>query len=116
MVDALFFDQALTNVYQNALGHSKSDARIRIRATRLAAEPEVELVVEDSGPGMPPAALEHVFDKFYRSRGVEDGSRHGLGIGLTVARGLTEAMGASVSAGSAEMGGLAVTFRLAGTP
>ena len=116
MVDALFFDQALTNVYQNALGHSKSDAHIRIRAARLASEPEVEMVVEDSGPGMPTAALEHVFDKFYRSRGVEDGSRHGLGIGLTVARGLTEAMGASISAGSAELGGLAVTFRLAGTP
>ena len=43
-------------------------------------------MVEDSGPGMTAATLEHVFDKFYRGRGVEGGSRHGLGIGLTVAR------------------------------
>ena len=43
-----------------------------------------------TGPG-----IEQVFDKFYRGQGVEGGSRHGLGIGLTVARGLTEAMGAS---------------------
>jgi len=115
MVDALFFDQALTNVYENALDHSSPDARIVIRAARLTAEPDVELVVEDSGPGMSGATLEHVFDKFYRGRGVEDGSRHGLGIGLTVARGLTEAMGASITAGTGELGGLAVTFRLAGT-
>ena len=60
------------------------------------------------------AMLEHVFDKFYRGRGVEGGSRHGLGIGLTVARGLTEAMGASISAVNGELGGLAITFRLAG--
>jgi two-component system sensor histidine kinase KdpD len=122
VVDALFFDQALTNVYENALGHSSPDARIVIRAARLpthpnrepGGEPGVELVVEDSGPGMTDASLEHVFDKFYRGRGVEGGSRHGLGIGLTVARGLTEAMGATISAGAGELGGLAVTFRLAG--
>lgn len=114
MVDALFFDQALTNVYENALGHSSPGARIVIRAARRPTEPKVELVVEDSGPGMTGATLEHVFDKFYRGRGVETGSRHGLGIGLTVARGLTEAMGATISAGAGELGGLAVTFRLAG--
>jgi two-component system, OmpR family, sensor histidine kinase KdpD len=115
LVDALFFDQALTNVYENALDHSDPQARIVIRAARLPAEPEVELVVEDSGPGMTGATLEHVFDKFYRGRGVEDGSRHGLGIGLTVARGLTEAMGASITAGAGELGGLAITFRLTGS-
>ena len=80
------------------------------------AEPRVELVVEDSGPGMSGAVLEHVFDKFYRGQGVEGGSRLGLGIGLTVARGLTEAMGARSSAGAGELGGLAITFRLPGTP
>jgi two-component system sensor histidine kinase KdpD len=130
LVDALFFDQALTNVYDNALAHSIPDAIIRIRATRLRpgaddgsgetdrgpddGPSEVELVVEDSGPGMPAAALESAFDKFYRGRGVEVGSRHGLGIGLTVARGLTEAMGARIGASAGEMGGLAITFHLAG--
>jgi two-component system, OmpR family, sensor histidine kinase KdpD len=124
VVDALFFDQALTNVYDNALAHSNPDASIRIRATRIPPQPgtaaadedapQVELVVEDSGPGMPAAALEHVFDKFYRARGVEGGSRHGLGIGLTVARGLTEAMGAEIRATAGELGGLAVRFRLNG--
>lgn len=130
LVDALFFDQALTNVYDNALAHSIPDAIIRIRATRLRpgaddgsgetdrgpddGPSEVELVVEDSGPGMPAAALESAFDKFYRGRGVEVGSRYGLGIGLTVARGLTEAMGARIGASAGEMGGLAITFHLAG--
>ena len=115
MVDGLYLDQALTNVYDNALAHSRPDAVIRIRAARRdAGSADVELTIEDAGPGMPPAALEHVFDKFYRAHGVEAGSRHGLGIGLTVARGLTEAMGAQINASASELGGLAITFRLAG--
>jgi two-component system sensor histidine kinase KdpD len=114
LVDALFFDQALTNVYENAIAHSQAGARIRIRARRIEAQPDVELVVEDSGPGMSNPSLQQVFEKFYRGQGVEGGSRHGLGIGLTIARGLTEAMGASITAGTSELGGLAVTFRLAG--
>ncbi len=116
-VDALFFDQALTNVFENALAHSDHDARIRIGACRAEAGPAsaaVELTVEDSGPALSGVMLEHVFDKFYRGQGVEGGSRHGLGIGLTVARGLTEAMGASISAANGDLGGLAITFRLAG--
>ena len=127
LVDALFFDQALTNVYDNALAHSASDSVVRLRAQRTeplgssaagAAEiraPSVELVVEDSGPGLIRPVLEQVFDKFYRGQGVEIGSRHGLGIGLTIARGLTEAMGAQIEAGAGELGGLAITFRLAGS-
>ncbi len=121
LVDALFLDQALTNVYDNALAHSRPDAAIRIRAGRVSngtgtpdGALDVELTVEDGGPGMPAAVLEHAFDKFYRAHGVEAGSRHGLGIGLTVARGLTEAMGARISASASDLGGLAITFRLTG--
>jgi two-component system, OmpR family, sensor histidine kinase KdpD len=121
LVDALFFDQALTNVYDNALAHSARDSVVRLRAQRLeqgtssanGSRAPVELVVEDSGPGLDPAVLEQVFDKFYRGQGVEIGSRHGLGIGLTIARGLTEAMGAQIEAGAGQLGGLAITFRLA---
>lgn len=128
LVDALFFDQALTNVYDNALAHSAKDSVVRLRAQRTgkasgsvtgsateSATP-VELIVEDSGPGLDPAVLEQIFDKFYRGQGVEIGSRHGLGIGLTIARGLTEAMGAQIEAGAGQLGGLAITFRLAASP
>jgi len=120
LVDALFFDQALTNVYDNALAHSGPSSVILLRARQADRDapddestgPLVELIVEDNGPGLDPARLEQVFDKFYRGRGVESGSRHGLGIGLTIARGLTEAMGAWIAAGPSEMGGLAITFCL----
>jgi two-component system sensor histidine kinase KdpD len=115
MVDALFFDQALTNVYENALAYSRPDSLIRLRAEagdhRSPAGEPAELVVEDSGPELDPAVLEHVFDKFFRGQGVEGGSRQGLGIGLTIARGMTEAMGGQIEAGRSELGGLAITFR-----
>ncbi len=115
LVDALFFDQALTNVYENALAYSRPDSLIRFRAAAGdQASPSgapAELIVEDSGPGLDPAVREHVFDKFFRGRGVEGGSRQGLGIGLTIARGMTEAMGGQIEAGPSDLGGLAITFR-----
>ncbi len=126
LVDALFFDQALTNVYDNALAHSGPSSVIRIAArpanpdgpddptprTRNPPGHRSSSSSRTTAPGLDPARLEQVFDKFYRGQGVETGSRHGLGIGLTIARGLTEAMGARIEAGPSELGGLAITFRL----
>jgi two-component system sensor histidine kinase BaeS len=73
----------------------------------------VELVVEDAGPGVPDSALPRLFERFYRGpRRVGSRSEGGSGIGLTVVRGLAEAMGGSVEARTSELGGLAVAVKL----
>ena len=72
----------------------------------------MRLTVEDDGPGVPPDALEHLFEKFFRVRRRGETSRPGTGIGLAVVRGLTEAMGGSVSARPSALGGLAVDVML----
>ena len=53
--------------------------------------------VLDEGPGIPPADLEHVFDKFYRVGGA-DRRRAGTGLGLAICRGFVEAMHGSIVA------------------
>jgi signal transduction histidine kinase len=68
--------------------------------------------VEDSGPGVPDAELGRLFEKFYRVPGRAGGSRVGTGVGLAVVRGLTEAMGGSVTARRSELGGLAIDVLL----
>ncbi len=113
-VDAVLFDQVLTNLLENAVKYAPAEAPIGI--TAAAAGPMVRLTVEDGGPGVPRAALPHLFDKFYRVRQQADGSRPGTGIGLAVVRGLTEAMGGTVGARRSALGGLAIDIHLPVAP
>ncbi len=66
-VDQTFLSQAITNVLDNAATHATSGAAIRIRAA-AALDAEVEITVEDSGPGVASDALPHLFERFYRGR------------------------------------------------
>jgi two-component system, OmpR family, sensor histidine kinase KdpD len=111
-VDATFIDQALTNVVENAIKYTPEGAAIAISA-RTGGTGRVMLLVEDGGPGVPAGSLSRLFDKFYRVARPGEGSRRGTGIGLTVVRGLVEAMGGRVSAGPSELGGLAIAIDLA---
>jgi two-component system, OmpR family, sensor histidine kinase KdpD len=110
-VDAVFVDEAVTNVLDNALKHTPDRARILVCARDMDPH-RVRLTVEDDGPGVAPEHLEHLFEKFYRVPGPERRSREGTGIGLAVTRGLIEAMGGAVAARRSDLGGLAIDIDL----
>jgi two-component system sensor histidine kinase KdpD len=112
-VDQIFLSQALTNVLENAASHSSPEADVVVSAKTFGSE--IEIRIEDAGPGVAAEAIPHLFDRFYRVPGTP-GSRHGVGLGLTVVRGLIEAMGGSVRAAASELGGLAVIIRLPAAP
>jgi two-component system, OmpR family, sensor histidine kinase KdpD len=110
-VDAMFIDQAVTNVVENAIKYVPEGAQIRFSAA-IVDPTRVRLIVEDGGPGVPQGSFTRLFDKFYRVPRPGEGSRKGTGIGLTVVRGLVETMGGTVSAGPSELGGLAIAIEL----
>jgi two-component system sensor histidine kinase KdpD len=119
-VDALFFDHALGNVIENAVQHGGPDVAIRISAQldRTATErgadghaPAVDLIVDDDGPGVAGGDTKGIFEKFRRGRRTGDRAR-GLGIGLSVARGMTEAMGGGIEAEPSPLGGLRIRMHL----
>jgi signal transduction histidine kinase len=94
--------QVLNNLLVNAVKYA-AGAPIRVRTT--SADGRVGFIVEDEGPGLPPADLPHVFQLFFRSQ--QNANRTaGTGIGLFVVQQLVEAMGGSVRAYRREPRGL----------
>jgi histidine kinase len=95
--------QVLTNLTGNALQHTPENGRVIISARQ--SQPDVQVSVRDTGTGIPPEHLPHIFDRFYRvdaSRSRRAGG--GSGIGLTIARALVEAHGGRIWAESAGEG------------
>jgi len=88
--------QVLRNLIGNARSFSPRDGRILLRAREAGAM--VEIAVEDDGPGIPAAKLEHVFDRFYSERpaGEEFGQHSGLG--LSISRQIVEGLKGSIAA------------------
>jgi two-component system sensor histidine kinase KdpD len=74
------------------------------------------LAIDDGGPGVPVADHERLFEKFLRLPAAMEGSRRGLGVGLAIVRGMTEAMGGTVTAGSSPIGGLRIDVDLPAAP
>jgi signal transduction histidine kinase len=110
------FEQALRNLLDNALRHTPAGGLVRIQAT--ASPTTVEIVVADSGPGIPPDERERVFERFYRggasrSRGDgADGGSAGAGLGLALAQALVHAQQGRIWAGPSDLGGAALHITL----
>ena len=105
MADQIYLSQILANLLENAVRHGGT--RIRIRG-RNRPDERVQISVEDDGPGVPNAALPHLFEKFYQAGPAGEDKRRGMGIGMTVVAGLTQAMRGSVDACRSQLGGLRV--------
>jgi len=79
------------NLLDNAIKHSPTGGRIRLR---LETSPDqAAFIIDDEGPGIPPAERERVFDRFYRAEG---NTQHGSGLGLSIARAVADQHGAEI--------------------
>ena len=110
VVDPVLMTQVLDNLLENVARHTPEDVRVQVVA--WADAEAVTVRVEDSGAGVPPEAMPHLFEKFYRVPARRGSARRGTGLGLAVVKGMTEAMGGSASATRSALGGLAVDLRL----
>ena len=91
--------QVLDNLVSNAIRHTPEGGKVELN-TRLVGN-QVAISVRDSGEGISPDALEHMFDRFYRADKSRQRHAGGSGLGLAIVKSLVEQHGGSVSATSA---------------
>jgi signal transduction histidine kinase len=103
--------QVLFNLLSNALRHTPPGGQITVSAQQVGKE-DVQVSVQDSGEGIPPAELPHVFERFYRADRARSRDTGGSGLGLSIARSLVEAHGGRLWADSVEGQGSTFTFAL----
>jgi two-component system, OmpR family, sensor histidine kinase KdpD len=116
-VDAVLFDAIVSNVLDNVADHTPPDVPVTIRARRGEGDRgRIVLTIEDGGPGVPPSDLPRIFEKFGRTRQPGEGARRGMGVGLSIVRGMAEALGGAATARSSDLGGLAIDLELPGAP
>ncbi len=106
-VDPLRVREVLLNLLSNAIRHTPSGGTITLEISGLASG--VAIRVSDTGAGMPPEELAHVFDRFYKGA-----ASRGSGLGLTIAKGIMIAHGGTIDASSEVGKGTTVTCSFPG--
>ncbi|MBA2720007.1 MAG: HAMP domain-containing protein [Chloroflexi bacterium] len=112
-IDPIRIREVIANLVANALRHTPSGGLIEISARPIPGDGDghpvaaVDLRVRDTGSGIDPELLPHVFERFAR------GARsNGSGLGLSIARGLIELHGGTITAAAPSAGGTEIAIRL----
>ena len=101
--------QVFWNLLSNAVKFTHKGGKVQVRLER--ADSHVEVVCSDTGMGIPPEFLPHIFERFRQAEGGMSRERGGLGLGLAIARQLVEMHGGTIHASSGGMG-TGATFRI----
>jgi heavy metal sensor kinase len=112
LVDRVQVERMLTNLLSNAIKFTPRGGEVRVAARRL--ESQVEIVVEDTGRGIPAEALPHIFDRFYRvpGSGSAPSPEQGLGLGLSFVAWIVKAHRGKISVDSTPGQGTRFTITL----
>ena len=109
LMDAIQIKQVMVNLVHNAVqaivAVAAMERWVKVR-TALSADGKVEVMVRDSGPGLPVEDMEHLFEPFFSTK------PDSMGLGLTICRSIVEAHGSELRARSHPAGGAAFQFSL----
>jgi signal transduction histidine kinase len=101
-LDRKRFRQVIANLLSNAIRHTPKEGDVYIRARRVNGE--VKMSVSDTGPGIKPEDLQHLFERFYRGDPAR-GRSAGSGLGLAIVKQWVEAHGGTIEVENRKSGG-----------
>ncbi|TVM32530.1 two-component sensor histidine kinase [Oceanidesulfovibrio marinus] len=104
-------NQVFVNIITNAIQAMKPGQDLTIRTTTTEKRDEVHIVIEDTGKGMSPETLSHIFDPFFSTKGVD-----GTGLGLSVSYGIVKNHSGTITASSEVDKGTTFEIHLPATP
>jgi len=110
LADSRRLEQVFNNLLENASKYTEDGGRISVKA--VPVDGQVEVRIEDTGIGIPPADLSHIFERFYRADKARTRSLGGTGLGLSIVKHLVQSHGGSVRAESTYGKGTAIVLRL----
>jgi two-component system phosphate regulon sensor histidine kinase PhoR len=108
--DSFRLEQVLSNLIDNAIKYTEPGGLVKVRA--LPQDGGVEIRVEDTGIGIPPADLPRIFERFYRADKARSRERGGTGLGLSIVKHIVLAHGGTVRAESEQGHGTSIIIRL----
>lgn len=106
-IDRVFVEQIVHNIIYNALHHTPKNSFIKIEAENI--DDTCQISISDNGTGFPENEIAHVFDKFYR---LSHSATGGIGLGLSIAKGFTEALNGKISLENVKTGGATFTIKI----
>jgi two-component system phosphate regulon sensor histidine kinase PhoR len=109
--DAERLQQVLANIVGNAIKYGRAEGQVAVSA-RNGDGDMIEVCVQDDGPGIPPEALERVFERFYRVDKARSREQGGTGLGLSIVKHIVQSHGGKVWARSELGNGAAFYFTL----
>jgi two-component system sensor histidine kinase KdpD len=106
-IDGVLIEQVLINLLENALKYAPPESPIDLSASEV--DKTILFEIADRGPGLPKGEEQRIFDKFYRAGPAREG---GVGLGLTICRGIIEAHEGRIWAENRTGGGAVFRFTL----
>lgn len=111
-MNAQLVEQAVTNLLDNAINHSRRGAPVAVRARRAAGSMLID--VTDAGSGIAPEHQERIFERFYRVDRARSSAYGGTGLGLAIVKHIAQAHAGEVNVRSSPGRGSTFTLRLPG--
>ena len=109
-LDRLLFQRAVSNLVGNALRYTPRGGRVAVSAARENGQLRVE--VADTGCGIPPDDLPHIFDRFYRADPARSNAAGNAGLGLAIVKSIVALHGGTITARSTPGEGTSMSIRL----